>query len=282
MRCPEVLRASGDIAPQCSALLHYSSFTVSVQKSMLPTSVSLQRQRGNTLTGIIIGLIIGLAIAVVVALVITKGATPFTDKGSKMSKTDPSSGQPNDPNKPMYSNKEAARAANREIAQKEAAAEARRAEAQAAREAAPPADPLGDAIAALKTEPKAPAAAPAAPAAAPAAAAAPAPAPAAPAPAAPAAPTPAPAAPAPAAAAGTDNVIYYLQAGAFREMEDAENVRAKLALLGFEAAITDRSTDAGVLHRVRVGPYPNAEAMNRARAKLQGGGIDVAIVRNQR
>jgi cell division protein FtsN len=231
------------------------------------SSISLQRQRGNTLTGIIIGLIIGLAIAVVVALVITKGASPFTDKGSKANKPEHAAGQPSDPNKPMYSNKEAARAANREIAERQAAAEKRRADAEAAA-ASSEADPLGDAIAALKTDskPAAPAPAPApAPAAAPAAAAA-------------SAPAAAPSAP----VDSSENVIYYLQAGAFREMGDAENVRAKLALLGFEAAITDRTTDAGVLHRVRVGPYPNAEAMNRARAKLQGGGIDVAIVRNQR
>ncbi|MFN3791909.1 SPOR domain-containing protein, partial [Massilia sp.] len=103
--------------------------------------------------------------------------------------------------------------------------------------------------------------------------------------AAPAAPAAAPAAPAAAAAApaaGGDGYIYYLQAGAFREMSDAENTRAKLALLGFEAAITDRSTDSGVLHRVRVGPYNGPEAMNKARAKLLDSGIDVAIVRNQR
>jgi cell division protein FtsN len=82
--------------------------------------------------------------------------------------------------------------------------------------------------------------------------------------------------------AGGDGYIYFLQAGAFRELSDAENTRAKLALLGFEAAITDRSTDGGVLHRVRVGPYNGVESMNKARAKLLDSGIDVAIVRNQR
>ena len=100
--------------------------------------------------------------------------------------------------------------------------------------------------------------------------------------AAPPANTAAPAPSAPAPAAGAEGYIYYLQAGAFREMSDAENTRAKLALLGFEAAITDRTTDGGVLHRVRVGPYTGPEAMNKARAKLLDSGIDVAIVRNQR
>ncbi|WP_312554208.1 SPOR domain-containing protein, partial [Massilia sp.] len=91
---------------------------------------------------------------------------------------------------------------------------------------------------------------------------------------------------APAAAAdsagGDDKYVYYLQAGAFREMSDAENTRAKLALLGFEAAISDRTSDSGVLHRVRLGPFNQVEAVNKARAKLLDSGIDVAIVRNQK
>lgn len=212
-------------------------------------SFSPLRQRGSTLTGIIIGLIIGLGIAVAVALVITKGQSPFTDRSNKMGRpADLAPSQASDPNKPLYGNRDAAREANREIAER-----ASRPEPAAA--SAAEADPLGQAIAGMQEDAApAPAAAPSAPA--PAAAAAP--------------------------AAGGDGYIYYLQAGAFREMSDAENTRAKLALLGFEAAISDRSTDAGTLHRVRVGPYDGPEAMNRARAKLLDSGIDVAIVRNQR
>ncbi len=83
-------------------------------------------------------------------------------------------------------------------------------------------------------------------------------------------------------AGGDDKVTYFLQAGAFREVSDAESTRGKLALLGFEATISDRVSDAGTLHRVRIGPFGQAEAMNRARAKLVDSGIDVAIVRIQR
>jgi cell division protein FtsN len=237
---------------------------------ILPT---LHRQRGNTLTGFIIGLIIGLGIAVAVALTITKGATPFTDKSGKLGRpADPAPGDAADPNKPLYGNREAARAANRALAAKEEKA----AQAPVVRPAPPkpaPAadpDPLGKVIASLKepadrqglstTPPPArtvPAAAAAtAAAAAPAAVAAP--------------------------ASGEDRFTYYLQAGAFRDMSDAESTRAKLALLGFEAAISDRNSDSGVLHRVRVGPYAQVEAMNKARAKLLDSGVDVAIVRNQK
>ena len=117
-----------------------------------------------------------------------------------------------------------------------------------------------------------------APATSPVSAAVPAPA-AAPAPAATAAPGAQNVKPVP---AGEDEVIYYLQAGAFREMDDAENTRAKLALLGFEASISEKANESGVLHRVRIGPFPQVETMNKARAKLIDSGIDVAIVKNQK
>lgn len=209
------------------------------------------RQQGNTLTGMIIGLIVGLAIAVAVALAITKGATPFTDKAKTGRPAEPTAGQVTDPNKPLYGSKEAAREANKHFAEKPKAA-------------APEADPLAKVIAGLKDPADLKAEAKSA-----------------------AADAPAPhelarVATARAAAAGDDKVVYFLQAGAFREVADAENVRAKLALLGFEAAISDRASDAGVLHRVRIGPFNQVEAMNKARAKLIDGGIDVAIVRNQK
>ena len=213
-------------------------------------SFSPLRQRGSTLTGIIIGLIIGLGIAVAVALVITKGASPFTDRSNKMGRpADLEPSQANDPNKPLYGTRTPVRETPKPAPSAPPAAPAAPAAAPA------DADPLGAAIAGMQAPRRAPA------------------------------PSPAPVntvAAAPAAAAVTDGYIYYLQAGAFREMSDAENTRAKLALLGFEAAITDRSTDSGVLHRVRVGPFTQVEGVNRARAKLLDSGIDVAIVRNQR
>jgi len=228
---------------------------------------ALARQRGSTLTGLIIGLIVGLGIAVAVALTITKGASPFTEKAAKAGRpADPAPGQAMDPNKPMYANRDAAREANKEVTEKAAARSAKPAEPAAPAAPAAAADPLGQAIASMEAKPPVvshPAARDAHPLAAPAAP-----------------PTTVAAAPAPSAATG--DYIYYLQAGAFREMSDAEATRAKLALLGFEAAISDRTSDSGVLHRVRLGPYNQVEAMNKARAKLLDSGVDVAIVRNQR
>ena len=228
---------------------------------------STRRQQGNTLVGIIIGLVIGLGIAVVVALVITKGASPFTDKSGRAGKSaEPTAGQIADPNKPMYGNKEAAKEAARDFSKEpreittpaQPAAPAP-APAPAQQPKAPPPDALQELIGTLKDKP-----APKAPAAAPAPQAK------------------AETKPEAKADAAGDKWIYYLQAGAFHDMADAESTRGKLALLGFEAAISDRSTDAGVLHRVRIGPFNQLEAMNRARTKLSENGIDVAVVRNQK
>jgi cell division protein FtsN len=76
-----------------------------------------------------------------------------------------------------------------------------------------------------------------------------------------------------------DKFTYFLQAGAFREQADAENARAKLALLGFSAVITERESDTGMLYRVRIGPFSQTETMNRVRGKLSDSGVDVAVVR---
>ncbi len=209
----------------------------------------LSRQRGNTLGGFIAGLIVGLAVAVAVALVITKGATPFTDKSGKLGKAEPTAGQVADPNTPLYGRKDAARQANKDILAKQKQSD----------------DPLGDAVAAMGAAVDAKPAPHTAPAPTPVATPAPAPAPA-------PAQTPAP----------EEKITYFLQAGAFRAMDDAENTRAKLALLGFEAAISEKSSDSGILYRVRIGPFAQAETMNKARSKLLDSGIDVAIVKNQK
>ena len=230
------------------------------------------RQQGNTFIGIVIGLVIGLTVAVVVALVINKGASPFTDKGRSNKSTETTAGQAADPNKPMYGSKEAARAAAKDLNRDPPAAPAAPA-APAPAPKAPAADPLqavvdriqGAAADKPKTTPSASNVTPTPVAKTPANTAAPA---------AGATTTP--------ANGGDEKYIYYLQAGAFREVADAESARAKLALLGFEANLSDRTTDTGVLHRVRIGPFNQVEAMNKVRSKLSENGVDVAVVRNQK
>jgi cell division protein FtsN len=74
--------------------------------------------------------------------------------------------------------------------------------------------------------------------------------------------------------------IYFLQAGAFQNISDADNLKAKLALLGVEAKIQSATlADKVVWHRVRVGPYTNIDDLNRMRATLKQNGIDTSLIK---
>ena len=79
--------------------------------------------------------------------------------------------------------------------------------------------------------------------------------------------------------AGGSGFTYYLQAGAFRERQDAEATKARLALMGVAATIAERKSELGTLYRVRVGPFDDVEGMNRARVRLSDNGVDAAVVR---
>lgn len=79
--------------------------------------------------------------------------------------------------------------------------------------------------------------------------------------------------------AGSGSFTYYLQAGAFRERQDAEATKARLALMGVAATVAERKSELGTLYRVRVGPFDDVEGMNRARVRLSDNGVDAAVVR---
>lgn len=71
-----------------------------------------------------------------------------------------------------------------------------------------------------------------------------------------------------------------LQAGAFSSEEEADNLRARLALIGLESAVQKGTVPGkGTLYRVRLGPFASAEDMQRVRAELAQNGIDASIVR---
>lgn len=72
---------------------------------------------------------------------------------------------------------------------------------------------------------------------------------------------------------------YFLQAGSYSSAEDAEKLKARLAMLGIESYIQVTTlADKGVWHRVRIGPYTNTEEMNRTRSLLKENGMDATPV----
>lgn len=78
------------------------------------------------------------------------------------------------------------------------------------------------------------------------------------------------------------NETYFLQAGAFSSADDADKLKAKLAMLGMEASVqTATIPDKGELHRVRLGPYKSADEMNKASTMLKQNGVNATPMRGQ-
>jgi cell division protein FtsN len=207
----------------------------------------LRKQAGGTFLGLILGLIVGLGIAVVVALVITKSPIPFVNKVTKQERTELSPGQASDPNKPLYG-----KDTGRDVPTADTRADQAPTKPVAdtpKTDQAPPAPKSAD-----STKVTTPAKDPSVKA-------------------------DSASSPSATASAADDKWSYFLQTGAFREQADAESARAKLALLGFEAKVSDRPSDNGTLYRVRIGPISQSETVNRMRTKLSDNGIDAAIVR---
>lgn len=73
---------------------------------------------------------------------------------------------------------------------------------------------------------------------------------------------------------------YFLQVGAFQTEAEADNMKAKLALLGLEAVVqTANLPDKGVWHRVRVGPYNDLDQIAKARAELTKNGFNADLIK---
>ena len=65
-------------------------------------------------------------------------------------------------------------------------------------------------------------------------------------------------------------------------MDDAENLKTKLALLGIDAdVVTVTVPDKGVWQRIRLGPSNCAEDMNKVRVTLKQNGMDATPMRAQ-
>ena len=211
--------------------------------------------------GLVVGLLVGLALALGVALYVTKVPVPFVNKvNQRTAEQDAAELEKNknwDPNGPLQ-NKPGARPGMPTSGV-----------APPTPQVTPP-TPAG----ATATRP-AVAVGPVPAASGPAVVARPAPDAAAPAAVAKAAP---PASTKP----GADPFTYLVQAGAYARTEDAEQQRAKLAILGYEARLTEREQSGRTMYRVRIGPFDKKTDAEAAREKLTGAGVDAAVVTVQK
>ncbi len=202
-------------------------------------------QRGGFVLGMVVGLLVGLALALAVALYVTKVPVPFVDKvPQRSSEIDPA---------------EAERLKRWDPNGPLAGKPAQRAEAPAS---APPAAPAPRAAAAPVASASAPAAAGGRDPAAILAGVAP---------------------PAVSAAVpGADAFRYFVQVGAYSRSEDAEQQRARLAMLGFAARISERQQAGRTVYRVRLGPFELKDQADSAQERLKSNAVESALVRVER
>lgn len=214
----------------------------------------MNKQRGGTLLGFVLGLLAGLGLALAVAVYITKVPIPFMSKvqsGTADKEAEAKKNRDWDPNAGL-SGKPAVKPGDAPASPAPAAPAPVPAGPQSG--AAP--DLLGD-LAKARAEGK-PLAAPAAPATA--------------------AITP----PASIGTGSSDPFQYFVQAGAFRTPEDAEQQRAKLTLIGLQARVSERDQSGRMVYRVRLGPFDKKDEADKAKEKLDGNGVEAVLVRVQK
>jgi cell division protein FtsN len=235
-------------------------------KAMPQKNSKRDSQRGGFAVGLIIGLLIGLALALGVALYVTKVPVPFVNKvPQRTADQDAAETQKNknwDPNSPLYGKNPA------------------KPVTAASGVVAPPAPSTGPVIPGMPSTTPPPAttttAVPAPKASGVASTRDPA---------AILADKPArepKAAASGAAAGGPDPFSYFVQAGAYGRTEDAEQQRAKLAMMGLEGKLSEREQSGRTVYRVRVGPFDKKADADAAKEKLDAAGVESALVRVQR
>jgi len=84
------------------------------------------------------------------------------------------------------------------------------------------------------------------------------------------------------ASTGSENsskTQYILQAGSFRDKQQADRLKAGLALLGIESTIEAvRINNSGLWHRVRVGPFTNLHEIDRVRSRMRENNVNPILL----
>lgn len=202
----------------------------------------MRAQRGSFVLGLIVGLLLGLALALGVALYITKAPVPFINKVPQRTAEQDQAEQ----------TRNRSWDPNAPLAGKPRAAGGAASGPSAPAAAAASAPGSARDPAAILSGPAPQGTGPAAP----------------------------PAASAPAPAPG--GVMFFVQAGAFARNDEAEQQRARLAMLGYGAKISEREQHGRVVYRVRMGPYATREEAESQQSRLLGASIESQLVRVER
>jgi cell division protein FtsN len=72
---------------------------------------------------------------------------------------------------------------------------------------------------------------------------------------------------------------YILQAGSFRNKQQAETLKARLALLGIESSVDKVLVHGDAWHRIRIGPFVSIREINSTRNRLRNNDINAILIR---
>ena len=86
----------------------------------------------------------------------------------------------------------------------------------------------------------------------------------------------------PPANAAAEPFTYFIQVGAYRSQAEAEGQKARMALMGLDAKVSEREQAGRTVYRVRLGPFEDKASAERLHAKLDGANAENTIVRIQR
>ncbi|MDP1535061.1 MAG: SPOR domain-containing protein, partial [Rubrivivax sp.] len=96
------------------------------------------------------------------------------------------------------------------------------------------------------------------------------------------APTAAPPVAARSTGSAAEPFVYFVQVGAFARGDEAERQRARLAILGEQAKISEREQSGRTVFRVRIGPYETRDEADALQVRLAGAGVEARLVRVER
>jgi cell division protein FtsN len=220
-------------------------------------------QRGGFGVGVVVGLLVGLVLALGVALYVTKAPIPFMDKvPQRTAEQDAAEVERNkhwDPNSPLHGKNPAKPAAGSARTDNASTATATATAAQDA-VASAVANAAAGVTAVASSAPARAASAAANRASGVASASA--------------------SAASASAKPGADAFVYFVQVGAYVSTDDAEQQRAKLAMGGLKARITEREQSGRLMYRVRLGPFETRDDAERMRDQTTASGYgEAALVR---
>ena len=216
------------------------------------------RQSGGTFLGLVLGLVLGLGVALVVALYVTKAPVPFVDRGILGANG----------NESAQDQKNQGWNPNAGFNQNAPLSQTTPTDGQASAESVPAtttpsapestesnADPLGDLIQ-RQADTSGPAVDDAQ------------------------SNSSAPTTPLPATreAGQVRELVFYVQAGAFGQVGDAENQRAKLALMGVDTRVSKEVVNDRTVYRVRSGPYRTRGLALKTRQKLTDQNVESVVL----